>query len=56
MSIRDRIRRWTREGVSFTVIAERIHALPASEEEKSALWLWAWSFKHERYSASAQGV
>ena len=41
--IRDEITRWTREGASLEVIEERISRLPASDEEKSALWLWAWS-------------
>lgn len=59
MGIRDKIRGWTREGVSFKLIAERINRLPTSEEEKSALWLWAWSFQSHRgrgYRESRQGV
>jgi hypothetical protein len=44
--VRDKIRRWTHEGVPFRLIGDRINALPSSEEEKSALWLWAWS--HQR--------
>jgi hypothetical protein len=57
--IRDKIRRWNRDGVSFRVIEDRINALPASEEEKSALWLWAWSFRGHRsptYGQRAQGL
>ena len=41
--MRDKITRWTREGVSLELIEERIGELPASDEEQSALWLWAWS-------------
>ena len=41
--IRDEITRWTREGASLELIEERIGGLPASDEGKSALWLWAWS-------------
>jgi hypothetical protein len=40
---RDEIVRWTREGASLELIEERIGELSASDEEKSALWLWAWS-------------
>jgi hypothetical protein len=43
--IRDKIVRWTREGASLKLIAERISELPASDDEKSALWLWAWSYR-----------
>jgi hypothetical protein len=42
-SIRDEIMRWTREGASLELIGERIGEQPASDEEQSALWLWAWS-------------
>jgi hypothetical protein len=42
-SIRDEIARWTREDTSRKLIEERIDGLPVSAEEKSALWLWAWS-------------
>jgi hypothetical protein len=41
--IRDEISVWTREGASLEAIEERISGLPASDDEKSALWLWAWS-------------
>ena len=41
--VRTKIARWTREGASLELIEERLGGLPASEEEKSALWLWAWS-------------
>jgi hypothetical protein len=40
---RNAITRWTREGMSLNLIGQRISGLPASDEEKSALWLWAWS-------------
>jgi hypothetical protein len=40
---RDKIVSWTREGASIELIEERIGKLSASDEEKSALWLWAWS-------------
>lgn len=41
--IRDEIAHWTREGASLELIEERISGLPSSDDEKSALWLWAWS-------------
>jgi hypothetical protein len=41
--IRDKIARWTREGAPLELIEQRISRLPASEEDKSALWVWAWS-------------
>ena len=43
--IREKIARWTREGTPFELVAERISKLPASEEDKSALWVWAWSYR-----------
>ena len=55
--LRDKITDWIREGVSFRLITDRIDALSASEEEKSALWLWAWSYKRQegpRYGAHRQ--
>jgi hypothetical protein len=45
---RDEIVRWTREGASLDAIEERISGLPASDDEKSALWLWAWSCRSPR--------
>ena len=39
--IRDEISVWTREGASLEAIEKRISVLPASDDEKSALWLWA---------------
>jgi hypothetical protein len=50
---RDDIARWTREGAPFELIAERIGQLPASEEDKSALWLWARSHRGGRQSDQA---
>jgi hypothetical protein len=44
-SIRDKVARWTREGIPFELIAERISKLSASEEDKSALWVWAWTYR-----------
>ena len=41
--VRDKITRWTREGASLKLIEERISRVHASDDEKSALWLWAWS-------------
>jgi hypothetical protein len=38
---RNRIARWIDDGTPFELIAERIGRLSASEEEKSALWVWA---------------
>ena len=35
---RDDVARWSDEGAPFELIAERIGRLPASEEDKSALW------------------
>ena len=43
--IRDEIVRWTREGASLELIEQRISGLPVSDDEKSALWLWAWSYR-----------
>jgi hypothetical protein len=57
--IRDEIVRWTREGASLELIEERISGLPASNDEKSALWLWAWSWRSpygERYGESHRMV
>jgi hypothetical protein len=53
--IRDKIARWTHEGTSLELIAERIGRLHASEEDKSALWVWAWSYRsaHGRRFAQA---
>jgi hypothetical protein len=42
-SARDEIAGWTREGASLALIEQRIDGLPASDDERSALWLWAWS-------------
>ena len=41
--VRTKITRWTHEGASQALIEERISGLPASDDEKAALWLWAWS-------------
>ena len=41
--VRTKITCWTSEGASLELIEERLDGLPASDEEKSALWLWAWS-------------
>lgn len=43
--IRSEIARWTREGASLELIGERIGGLPESEDDKSALWLCAWSYR-----------
>jgi hypothetical protein len=45
---RDDVARWTREGAPFDLIAARIGQLPSSEEDKSALWLWARSHRGGR--------
>jgi hypothetical protein len=51
--MRDKITRWTLDGASLELIEERIGALPASDEEQSALWLWAWSCRRrEPYGES----
>ena len=55
--MRDEITRWTREGASLDLIEERIGELPASDEEQSALWLWAWSCRRpEPYGESRRRV
>jgi hypothetical protein len=55
--MRDEITRWTREGASLELIEERIGELPTSDEEQSALWLWAWSCRHpESYGDSRRLV
>jgi hypothetical protein len=43
--IRTEIARWTREGASLELIEERIGGLPGSDDDRSALWLWAWSYR-----------
>jgi hypothetical protein len=43
--IRDKVARWTREGLPFELIEQRISRLSVSEEDKSALWMWAWSYR-----------
>ncbi len=53
--IRDKIASWTREGLPFELIEQRISRLPASEEDKSALWMWAWSYRGARDRRSAPG-
>ncbi len=56
---RDEIVRWTREGASLDSIEKRISGLPASDDEKSALWLWAWSYRsahRQRYSKDRRKV
>ena len=52
-SIRDEIARWTGEGASLELIEERISGLPVSDDDKSALWLWAWS--HRTPAGDAHG-
>jgi hypothetical protein len=53
--IRDKVARWTRDGMPFEVIEQRISRLSASEEDKSALWMWAWSYRSVgRRSADGQ--
>jgi hypothetical protein len=44
--IREKIARWTDEGTSRVLVEERIDQLPRSDEEKSELWLWAWSCRN----------
>jgi hypothetical protein len=51
--IRDKVARWTREGIPFELIEQRISRLPASEEDKSALWVWAWTHRGARGRRSA---
>jgi hypothetical protein len=43
--IRDKIASWTHEGLPFELIEQRISRLPASDEDKSALWVWAWTYR-----------
>jgi hypothetical protein len=51
--IKDKVARWTREGMPFELIEQRISRLPASEEDKSALWVWAWSYRSAHGSRPA---
>jgi hypothetical protein len=53
--IRDKVARWTREGTPFELIEQRINRLSASEEDKSALWMWAWSYRSAHGRRSGQG-
>ncbi len=53
---RDDVTRWTYEGAPFELIAERIGRLPASEEDKSALWLLARSHRDQRYNQAHRKV
>jgi len=53
--IRDKVARWTRDGMPFELIEQRISRLPASEEDKSALWMWAWSYRSAHGRRSAYG-
>lgn len=45
---RAEIARWTDDGASRELVEERIDELPRSDEEKSVLWLWAWSCRNLR--------
>jgi hypothetical protein len=49
--IRTEIARWTREGASLELIEERIGGLAESDDDKSALWLWAWSYRRSHGAA-----
>jgi hypothetical protein len=53
--IKEKVMHWTRDGMPFELIEQRISRLPASEEDKSALWVWAWSYRsaHGRRPAPA---
>ena len=54
-SFRNQVSEWAHHGVPFELIESRIEALEGlTEEERSALWLWAWSFQapqRQRYMA-----
>ena len=52
--IRDKVTRWTREGTPFELIEQRISRLSVSEEDKSALWMWAWSSRGTHGQRPAQ--
>lgn len=54
-SFRQQVSEWAHHGVPFELIESRIEALDGlTDEERSALWLWAWSFQapqRQRYMA-----
>ena len=52
--VRNKITRWAREGASLDLIEQRIRGLPSSDEEKAALWLWAWSCRRRPHGESRQ--
>jgi hypothetical protein len=52
---RDKVARWTRDGMPFELIEQRISRLSASDEDKSALWMWAWSYRNTDARRSAPG-
>jgi hypothetical protein len=57
--IRAEIVRWTREGAPLDAIEKRISGLSVSDDEKSALWLWAWSYRsphRRRYGETRRKV
>jgi hypothetical protein len=57
--IRAEIVRWTREGAPLDAIEKRISGLSVSDDEKSALWLWAWSYRsphRRRYGENRREV
>jgi hypothetical protein len=54
-NFRNQVSEWAHHGVPFELIESRIEALEGlTGEERSALWLWAWSFQapqRQRYMA-----
>jgi len=45
---RQQVARWTHEGAPVELITGRIDELPVTNDEKSALWLWARSHRGGR--------
>ena len=54
--VRSKITRWIREGASLELIEKRISGLPATDDEKSALWLWAWSCRRPHGASHRRAV
>ena len=53
--IRDKIASWTREGLPFELIEQRISRLSASRRTSRRLWMWAWSYRSARGRRSVPG-
>lgn len=42
------ILRWSQARTPFTLIEDRINALDLNDEQKAALWLYAWALRGQR--------